>query len=64
MARWAYGFMAVDDEEGVKLTQSLAPDLILMNMSLPGLGKWEASQRIKTRAQTQAIGIIALTPMP
>ena len=54
-------FIAVDGEEGVKKAQSERPDLILMDMSLPGLDGWEASRQLKGMADTQAIGIIALT---
>ena len=54
-------FMAVDGEEGVKMAQSLKPDLILMDMSLPVLDGWEASRQIKAMVETQPIGIIALT---
>ena len=54
-------FMAVNGEEGVKMAQSLKPDLILMDMSLPVLDGWEATRQIKALAETQAIGIIALT---
>ncbi|MBI3916990.1 MAG: response regulator [Betaproteobacteria bacterium] len=54
-------FIAVDGEAGVKMAQSERPDLILMDMSLPGLDGWEASRQLKAGADTQAIGIIALT---
>ncbi|OGA03000.1 MAG: two-component system response regulator [Betaproteobacteria bacterium RIFCSPLOWO2_02_64_14] len=54
-------FIAVDGEEGVKKAQSERPDLILMDMSLPGLDGWEASRQLKAMVETQAIGIIALT---
>jgi CheY-like chemotaxis protein len=54
-------FIAVDGEEGVKLAQTVKPDLILMDMSLPGLDGWEASRQLKAMVETQAIGIIALT---
>ena len=57
-------FMAVNGEQGVKMAQSLMPDLILMDMSLPVLDAWEASRQIKAMAQTQAIRIIALTDHP
>ena len=54
-------FIAVDGEEGVKLAQSVKPDVILMDMSLPALDGWEASRQLKAMVETQAIGIIALT---
>ena len=38
-----------------------APDLILMDMSLPGLDGWEATRRLKASPATQAIRVIALT---
>ncbi|MGH7811974.1 MAG: response regulator [Candidatus Binatia bacterium] len=53
--------VALDGEQGVSKAQSEAPDLILMDMSLPVLDGWEASQRIKAARDTQAIPIIALT---
>jgi two-component system cell cycle response regulator DivK len=53
--------IALDGEQGVSMAQSELPDLILMDMSLPVLDGWEATQRIKATPETQAIPIIALT---
>ena len=53
--------MAVDGEAGVKMAQTEAPGLILMDMSLPGIDGWEATRRIKAAAQTRHIPIVALT---
>src|ERR1051326_599604 len=53
--------IAADGEQGVAMAQSLAPDLILMDMSLPVLDGWEATRQIKTTPQTSAIPITALT---
>jgi CheY-like chemotaxis protein len=53
--------IAVDGHEGVALAQSERPDLILMDMSLPGLDGWAATRQLKATPGTQAIPIIALT---
>lgn len=53
--------IAVDGEQGVAMAQSEAPDLILMDMSLPVLNGWEAARQLKAASETRAIPIIALT---
>jgi CheY-like chemotaxis protein len=53
--------IAVDGEEGVSMAHSLDPDLILMDMSLPGIDGWTATRQLKADAATQDIPIIALT---
>ena len=50
---------ALDGEQAVTMANSEAPDLILMDMSLPLLNGWEATRRI--RATNRSIPIIALT---
>jgi len=53
--------VAVNGEEGVSMAQSEAPDLILMDISLPGIDGWEATRQIRKISDTQFIPIIALT---
>ena len=53
--------IAVDGEQGVVVARSEAPDLILMDMSLPLLNGWEVARQLKAASETRAIPIIALT---
>lgn len=52
---------ALDGVQGVELAQSQNPDLILMDMSLPVLDGWQATQQLKATPETSRIPIIALT---
>lgn len=38
-----------------------APDLIVMDLSLPGLDGWEATRRLKSDPRTKEIPVLALT---
>ncbi|MCW3098147.1 MAG: response regulator receiver protein [Chthonomonadaceae bacterium] len=53
--------IAVDGESGLALAGSEAPNLILMDMSLPILDGWEAVRRLKAAPATRHIPVIALT---
>jgi CheY-like chemotaxis protein len=53
--------VAADGERGVAAAIERAPDLILLDLSLPVLDGWEAARRIKAEPRTGAIPIIALT---
>jgi CheY-like chemotaxis protein len=62
LARKEYEVLvAVDGKEGVMMAGSEAPDLILMDMSLPVMDGWEATRQLKASPETKAIPIIALT---
>jgi two-component system, cell cycle response regulator DivK len=62
LARKQYEVLvAVDGKEGVEMAGSVAPDLILMDMSLPVMDGWEATRQLKASPETKAIPIIALT---
>ena len=39
----------------------LIPDLIVMDLSLPGLDGWEATRRLKADERTRSIPVVALT---
>ena len=53
--------IAVDGKAGVEMASSEAPELILMDMSLPIMDGWQATQHIKADAATSKIPVIALT---
>jgi CheY-like chemotaxis protein len=53
--------VARDGEEGVALASAEQPDLILMDLRLPGIDGWEATKRIKAEASTRHIPILALS---
>ena len=53
--------LAVDGEQGVAMSGSESPDLILMDMSLPGIDGWTATRQVKADDTTRGIPVIALT---
>jgi two-component system cell cycle response regulator DivK len=52
---------AADGLEAIEKTHELRPDVILMDLSLPGIDGWEATRRLKQDPSTKDIPIIALT---
>ncbi len=52
---------AVTGVEGVAMAESHNPDLILMDIMLPGLDGYEATRRIKDNAALRHIPVIAVT---
>ena len=53
--------VATDGEQGVLMSKSEVPGLIIMDLGLPILDGWKAIRHIKSSAQTAHIPIIALT---
>ena len=54
---------AVDAESGLTLARAERPDLILMDMQLPGMDGFAATALLKKDPATAAIPVIALTAM-
>ena len=52
---------ARNGNEAVAQARSLKPDLILMDLSLPGMDGWEATRVLKADETTKHIPIVALT---
>ena len=52
---------ARNGNEAVEQAFALKPDLILMDLSLPGMAGWEATRRLKADDATKHIPIVALT---
>jgi CheY-like chemotaxis protein len=52
---------AKNGNEAVAQARSLRPDLILMDLSLPGMDGWEATRVLKADEETKDIPIVALT---
>jgi two-component system cell cycle response regulator DivK len=53
--------IASNGAEGVEWAKTLQPDLIVMDLNLPGLNGWEATRRLKGQPETKHIPIIVLT---
>jgi len=52
---------AVTGEDGVRLAKENAPDLVLMDIQLPGINGIEAFRQIRADARTARIPVVALT---
>jgi CheY-like chemotaxis protein len=53
--------VAEDGHQAVSIAHSARPDLILMDLGLPGIDGWEATRQLKGDAATRDIPIIVLS---
>ena len=53
--------IAVDGAQAVDMAASAKPDLILMDMNLPVMDGWQATERIRSLPEIGRVPIIALT---
>jgi CheY-like chemotaxis protein len=53
--------IAADAERGLAMAAVERPDLILMDLGLPGIDGWEAARRLKAAAETKHIPVIAMS---
>ena len=58
------GFEVVEAEDGHQALAEMArqlPDIVLMDLSIPGVDGWEVTRRLKADPRTKLVPIIALT---
>jgi two-component system, cell cycle response regulator DivK len=53
--------VAEDGEKGCAMAASEGPDLILMDLEMPVIDGWEATRRLKSKAETRHIPVIGLS---
>ena len=53
--------VAADAEQCMPIAEEQQPDLIIMDLKLPGLDGWEATRRLKSNPLTSHIPVIALS---
>jgi CheY-like chemotaxis protein len=53
--------IAVDGQEAIDRATAEAPEVVLMDLSLPVLDGWEATRRLRANPATAGLRIIALT---
>jgi two-component system cell cycle response regulator DivK len=52
---------AEDGEKGCDMAAAEQPDIILIDLEMPGIDGWEATRRLKSNPQTRDIPVIALS---
>ena len=52
---------AEDGEKGCAMAAAERPDIVLMDLEMPGIDGWEATRRLKSNPGTRDIPVIALS---
>lgn len=52
---------ATDGEAAVRMAEAEQPDIVLLDMNLPGIDGWEAARRIRASSLARRVPLIALT---
>src|SRR5687768_11167902 len=52
---------AANGQEALDKAFAERPDLVVMDLSLPGLDGWEATRRLKADARTKDVPVVAVT---
>ena len=58
------GLVAASGEDGLAITRTVRPDLILVDYHMPVMNGLEVVQRLKADAETRRIPVVALTAGP
>jgi len=53
--------VAVDGESALRSVREQRPDVILMDLRMPGLDGWQATRRLKTDPTTATVPVVAVT---
>jgi CheY-like chemotaxis protein len=53
--------VAMDGKQSVQWAKTLLPDLIVMDLNLPGLDGFEATRQLKSQPETKHIPVIVLS---
>jgi CheY-like chemotaxis protein len=60
----AAGFRVIEAQDGISAigkTRTMRPDVVLLDLYMPGLKGWQTCQWLKTSVETTRIPIIAIT---